>query len=111
MPHTKPKRDKRTGYWPYLLPGLIVFLLIIAIPFILNLWYSLHAWKGGKSKMRWVGLRNYIDLMSDSSFWRSFTNSVAMIIAMVVIPTLIGLILAAVLFDYVGKHWGIPKQW
>ncbi len=103
-----PKRPhlRRSGYWWYLLPGLIAFALIILIPFLLNLWYSLHAWKGGRSAMRWVGLGNYADLMSDSNFWRSFTNSVAMIVAMVVIPTLIGLVLAAVLFDYVGKHWG-----
>jgi raffinose/stachyose/melibiose transport system permease protein len=44
--------------------------------------------------------------MGDSVFWESFKNSVAMIIAMVVIPTVIGLLLASVLFDYLGKRFG-----
>jgi len=51
-------------------------------------------------------MQNYLNLLHDADFWRSFSNSVAMIVAMVIIPTLIGLILASVLFDYVGKHWG-----
>jgi raffinose/stachyose/melibiose transport system permease protein len=104
--HATRHHQRPAGYWLYLLPGLIAFTIVIAIPFILNIWYSLHAWKGGKSRMRWVGVGNYLDLLGDSAFWMSFRNSVAMIIAMVIIPTLIGLLLAAVLFDYVGKYWG-----
>jgi len=97
---------RRAGYWLYLLPGLIAFLVVIVSPFVLNLWYSLHAWKGGRAPMRWIGLQNYADLAHDSAFWQSFSNSIAMIVAMVIIPTLIGLVLASALFDYIGKHWG-----
>jgi len=103
----KSADSRRTaGYWLYLLPGLATFALVIVIPFVLNLWYSMHSWKGGRAPMRWIGLQNYANLLHDADFWRSFSNSVAMIVAMVIIPTLIGLILASVLFDYVGKHWG-----
>lgn len=49
---------------------------------------------------------NYADLLHDSAFWTSFQNSIAMILAMVVVPTLIGLVLAAVLFDYLGRRFG-----
>jgi len=98
--------QRRAGYWLYLLPGLIAFLVIIAAPFVLNVWYSLHSWKGGRAPMRWVGLQNYANLLHDNAFWQSFSNSIAMIVAMVIIPTLIGLLLASVLFDYIGKHWG-----
>lgn len=104
MASTSSKHN--AGYWLYLLPGLAAFLVIIVIPFCLNLWYSLHSWKGGRAPMRWIGLQNYANLLHDSAFWQSFSNSIAMIIAMVIIPTLIGLVLASALFDYVGKHWG-----
>lgn len=96
----------RWAYVPYLLPGLAAFIVVIAIPFGLNIWYSLHRWKGGMAPMRWAGLDNYTDLLHDHQFWVSFQNSVWMIIAMVVLPTLIGLVLASVLFDYLGKRFG-----
>jgi raffinose/stachyose/melibiose transport system permease protein len=94
------------GYLPYLLPGLVAFTVVILIPFGMNVFYSLHKWKGGNAPMRWYGLGNYSDLLHDEKFWTSFQNSVWMIVAMVVVPTLIGLILAAVLFDVLGKRFG-----
>jgi raffinose/stachyose/melibiose transport system permease protein len=44
--------------------------------------------------------------MADETFWRSFQNTLAMIVAIVVIPTLIGILLAALLFDYLGRRYG-----
>lgn len=93
------------AYLPYIVPGLVSFGIIIAYPLAMNIWYSLHKWKGGMATMRFIGLDNYAALLIDEKFWSSFHNSAAMIVAMVLIPTLIGLVLAAVLFDYVGKHF------
>jgi len=105
-PLRRPRhRSASTGYWPYLIPGALSFAVIILIPFLLNVWYSLHKWKGGMAPKRWVGLDNYTNLLADDAFWQFFRNSVSMIVAMVVIPTLIGLLLAAVLFDYIAKHF------
>ena len=106
-PARRPRRSWRPSpYWWYLLPGGIGFAAIIGMPFVLNVWYSLHRWKGGNAPKRFVGLENYQNLLQDEQFWLSFQNSVSMIVAMVIVPTLIGLVLAAVLFDYVGKHFG-----
>ena len=99
-------RRRQAVYWLYLLPGVIALTAVIIVPFGLNVFYSLHRWKGGLSPMHWYGLGNYADLLHDSAFWGSFRNSVWMIVAMVVVPTLIGLVLAAVLFDHVGKNVG-----
>jgi raffinose/stachyose/melibiose transport system permease protein len=71
----------------------------------MNVWNSLHAWKGGQAPKRWIGLQNYSKLMQDEAFWTSFQNSIAMIVSMVIIPTLIGLVLAALLFDYIAKQF------
>lgn len=86
-------------------PGIVLFALIALVPFVANVFISLHRWRGGNSEMVWVGLDNYVSLLHDSDFWTSFANSLYMIVAMVVVPTLIGLILAAVLFDYIGKKF------
>jgi ABC-type sugar transport system permease subunit len=96
----------RGSYWWYLLPIGIGFAAIVVVPFVMNVVVSLFKWKGGRSPMRWYGLGNYTDLFADQEFWLSFKNSVFMILAIVVIPTLIGLVLAAVLFDYLGRKFG-----
>ena len=99
-------RRRQAVYWLYLLPGVLALTAVIIVPFGLNLFYSLHRWKGGLSPMHWYGLGNYTDLLHDSAFWGSFRNSLWMVVAMVIVPTLIGLLLAAVLFDYIGKNVG-----
>ncbi len=99
-------RRRQAVYWLYLLPGVLALTAVIIVPFGLNIFYSLHKWKGGLSPMHWYGLGNYADLLHDSAFWGSFRNSLWMVVAMVIIPTLVGLVLAAVLFDHVGKNVG-----
>lgn len=94
------------GYWWYLTPLAIGFIVIIGLPLIMNVWFSFHSWQGGRSDMEWIGLANYVELMGDSLFWSSFINTIYMIIAIAVIPTLLGLVLASALFDYLGKHFG-----
>ena len=110
-PTTAAPRRRRTRptwvpYLPYLVPGLIGFVVVIGIPFGTNVVYSFQKWKGGMAPHTWVGLDNYSALLQDEQFWTSFRNSISMIVAMVIVPTLIGLLLASVLFDYLGKTFG-----
>ncbi|WEV46765.1 sugar ABC transporter permease [Bifidobacterium sp. ESL0690] len=92
-------------FWLYLVPGLIMLLWIIVIPACWNIYLSFTNYRGIKPPV-WAGLANWSRLMKDSTFWVSFRNSVWMIIAMVVIPILIGLILASLIFDVVQKKFG-----
>lgn len=99
------RRDQR-GYLPFLLPVTIGMAVIVILPLALNVWFSLFNWKGGLAPFRWVGLANYAALLTDEQFWTSFRNTIAMITAIVVIPTALGLLIAAVLFDFVGRRFG-----
>ncbi|PZE27377.1 MULTISPECIES: carbohydrate ABC transporter permease [unclassified Curtobacterium] len=82
------------------------FAAIVLVPFACNLFFSLFEWKGGLAPFHFVGLGNYEALLHDELFWSSFKNSIYMIVAIVVIPTAIGLVLAALLFDYLGRKFG-----
>ncbi len=93
------------GYPLYLVPGAVLFLAVIAVPFGMNVWISLNRWQG-IGPMTWVGLGNYRRLLADSVFWSSFWHNVLLIVAMAVLPTALGLVVAAALFDYVGKRFG-----
>ena len=105
-PATPRERSERPRYWAYLAPMAAGFLIIVAIPLAMNVWFSLHNWQGGASEMTWVGLGNYVELMQDPTFWQSFRNTLYMIVAIVVVPTLVGLLLASVLFNLVAPRVG-----
>ncbi|MEN3535934.1 sugar ABC transporter permease [Microbispora sp. ZYX-F-249] len=95
----------RGGYWLYLVPSLVLFLAIIVVPFLMNLATSFTRWSGVGTP-KWIGLDNYTKLFKDERFWASFQHNVALIVAMAVVPTIIGLVLAAALFDYIAKRFG-----
>lgn len=103
---TRRTLERRGTYWLYLLPLAAGFVVVVAAPFAMNIYTSLFHWKGGQAPMRWAGLENYTTLFTDETFWRSFQNSIAMIVAITVIPTIIGILLAALLFDYLGRRYG-----
>lgn len=95
------------GYLAFLMPGLVLLLLVVGVPFIMNLGISLTKWSG-VGKPEWVGLSNYAKALTDKVFWASFRNNLAMIFAVTVIPTVAGLVLSVFLFDYVNLKIGKP---
>ncbi|MFG3435841.1 carbohydrate ABC transporter permease [Nonomuraea sp. NPDC047897] len=93
------------GYWWYLAPSLVLFLAVIVAPFLMNVATSFTRWTGVGTP-RWAGLDNYARLLDDERFWQSFQHNVGLIVAMAIVPTLLGLVLAAALFDYIGRRFG-----
>jgi raffinose/stachyose/melibiose transport system permease protein len=103
----RPRRAKRLdrGYGWYLLPGLVLSGVVIVIPVLWNVWLSFTRWQG-VGNPEWIGLDNYRRLFQDSNFWASFRHTGAIVVAMAVVPTVLGLIIAAVLFDFIGDRFG-----
>ncbi|MEN3306108.1 MAG: raffinose/stachyose/melibiose transport system permease protein [Micromonosporaceae bacterium] len=96
---------RRKGYAVFLLPGVVLSLAVIIVPFVMTVGVSFTRWTG-VGRPQWIGLHNYARLLHDDNFWASFRHIGLIIVAMAVIPTLIGLVLAAVLFDYLGRVFG-----
>ncbi|MET1072797.1 MAG: sugar ABC transporter permease [Umezawaea sp.] len=95
----------RGGYLVFLIPGALLLLAVVIVPFAMNVGISLTRWSGVGDPV-WIGLENYAKLFSDSAFWASFRHNVGLIVAMAILPTTAGLIVAAALFDFVGKRFG-----
>jgi len=95
----------RKGYGVYLIPGIIASLAVIIVPLVMTVYTSFTRWNG-VGDQRWIGFANYTRLLQDHNFWASFGHILLLILAMAVVPTLLGLVLAAVLFDYVAKKFG-----
>jgi raffinose/stachyose/melibiose transport system permease protein len=89
---------------PYLLPSVVLFAGVIVLPFGMNVFTSFNDWSG-VGPMKWAGLANYRRLVHDSEFWASIWHSAALVAAMAVLPTIIGLVLAAALYDVIARRF------
>lgn len=107
MATVTPGRRRRTerGYPLFLVPAAVLFVAVIAIPFGMNVGISFTRWQG-VGPVQWIGLGNYQRLFHDSVFWASFRNNAGIVVAMAVVPTALGLVVAAGLFDFIGKRFG-----
>ncbi|MBN9211142.1 MAG: ABC transporter permease [Microbacterium sp. 71-36] len=105
QPAIPQRRGGTAGYWLYLLPGFVLLLVIVIVPLLWNVLLTFTKWRG-VGDPEFIGLDNWVKLLGDEDFWTSFTNSVWMVLAMVVVPTVIGLAVAALLFDVVGRKFG-----
>ena len=69
----KTLRDKKAVAF-FLLPALIVYTIMVMIPIAVSIYYSLIDWDGLGPK-QFVGLSNFVKLLNDKIFIRSFTNN------------------------------------
>jgi len=100
------RRSSRDGgYAIFMLPGLLAFLVVIVAPFLATVAISFTKWNGVQPP-KWIGLDNYVNLLSDPYFVASFQNTFVLLLAMVVIPTILGLLLAGLLYSFVARRFG-----
>jgi raffinose/stachyose/melibiose transport system permease protein len=72
---------------------------------VMNIGISFTRWQG-VGDPKWTGLDNYTRLFGDGTFWASFQHNLALVVAMAILPTAAGLVIAAALFDVIGKRFG-----
>lgn len=96
MVQTAPPRPlQQPNYWPFVIPGLIVVLAVILIPWGFTLWMSAHEWKLGGS-YAFVGFDNYLRLPSDPRFTEAFVRTLWYSALSVVLPVVLGTLAALV---------------
>ena len=81
-----------------LLPALLFTIVVTQVPFLFNIWYSLTDWKiVPPSPRRFIGIDNFVDLVSNRFFreavWTSILMTVSAVLLSVVLGTLIALLL------------------
>jgi raffinose/stachyose/melibiose transport system permease protein len=73
-----------------------LFSVFIVAPAVATVWWSLYTWDG-VSLGKWVGLDNYVGLVSDPRLAGTFLNALALAFFYSVLPLTIGLLLASAL--------------
>lgn len=93
----RAKRDAFRRRLP-LLPALIFTIVMTQIPFLITIWYSLRSWNLlNEDSDRFVGLRNYLAIFTDSTFRGAALNSILYTLACVVFALILGIIFALLL--------------
>ncbi|AZO07704.1 sugar ABC transporter permease [Mesorhizobium sp. M3A.F.Ca.ET.080.04.2.1] len=89
---------RRNRHWLtptlFLLPGLILFSMVILAASAETVWISLHEWDGIGAKT-WVGLANYAELADDPQFYVSLKNNIIWLLIFMLAPPM-GLALALI---------------
>ena len=85
----------------FLSPPLIVFSIFVLIPLINSFYYGFTNWNGFNTDYDFVGLENYTRIASDNLFQNSIFNTVIWLISAILIPTILGLLLALLIDSHV----------
>ncbi|WP_410630120.1 carbohydrate ABC transporter permease [Amycolatopsis sp. cmx-4-83] len=81
-----------------LLPALVFVIAVTQLPFLLTVFYSFQSWNLVRPGSRhFVGLDNYIDVFSDTTFLVALLNTVVLTVVCVLVALLLGLGLAILL--------------
>ncbi len=90
----KQTKDKIV-FWTFLSPALIAFIMVVIIPFLMGLYYSMTDWTAVQGvEPQWVGLKNYKSMFSDIAFRYSFIRTFLFTILSVVSINLVALTFA-----------------
>ena len=97
-PAPSSRRRSKYGLAPYgfLLPAFVVYAVFLLYPLGRAVQISLYEWDG-LSLATFVGLRNYVDVVTDAQLRASFGHALVLIFFFAVLPLGIGLVLAALL--------------
>ncbi|MCL6088247.1 MAG: sugar ABC transporter permease [Actinobacteria bacterium] len=86
--------------YKWLIPSAVLFAIFLLYPIIFSFVISFFKWSGytPSSFENFVGLKNYIHLFTDMFVWKSFRNTIFLVISVVVFQNIIALFLALVIF-------------
>lgn len=87
-------KNKKIQMYVMLIPSMLLFLLFVIWPFMDGMKMSFYSWNGYSQNQRFVGLENFIKLISDTSFKRAIFNTLIYGIACTIIQNILGLLYA-----------------
>lgn len=79
--------------WSFTAPALIFFTGLTMIPLIMSFGYGLTKWNG-ISTPAFVGFQNYIKIFKDADYWKTFSNTMTLMVVSLIFQVFLGLILA-----------------
>ena len=95
--HVKKSRARSVFIGVCVTPAVILFIIFMLIPTFNVFKMSLYKWGGYSNTKEFVGLNNFKILVEDMNFFRSFQNTVLLIVCVTIVTMALSLIFAAIL--------------
>ncbi len=89
----------------YIVPSFAILLIVMVIPIVMSIYYSFTDYSVLGSP-DWVGMRNYVDLLSDGSFLNAMRNTIVYTIIAVPLQTIVALFVADMLANRFRNRFG-----
>lgn len=98
---------ERKHFYFFVAPSLVIMLALMVAPLLAAIWLGFHRMTfTNVTEPVWVGLENYIFMLSDHGFWNSFAFTILYIVVTVPIQIVLGMFVALML-DQVRAFRGI----
>ncbi|MCX7940887.1 MAG: sugar ABC transporter permease [Endomicrobia bacterium] len=81
----------------YVLPAILMFAIFTIYPFIKTFQLSVYEWDGISPTMKFVGLKNYLEIFSDRLFWNSMLNAGIITLLALTFQNMLALLLAVII--------------
>lgn len=89
------RRQERLWFFLFVFPAVFAFFIVVVVPFLIGIGYSFVEWDGlAMNPVRFVGLKNYGELFSDTRFGQSALHTLVFTVLSVVCINVLGLSLA-----------------
>jgi multiple sugar transport system permease protein len=98
---------RRSSYWPFVAPAVLVVGSVIVFPWVFTIWMSMQEWTVGGAR-RFTGLSNYARLVTDERFIASIGHTLVYTFLAVVLPLIFGTF-AALVFNARGPLRGVLR--
>ena len=85
--------------WIFITPTIIILLAVNIFPLIWTIWLSFTNYKANRpnADVKWIGLRNYERILTDSDIWLTMQATAHFLIWTLVLQVLIGFALACLI--------------
>jgi raffinose/stachyose/melibiose transport system permease protein len=75
----------------FVAPGLLIYLVFMAYPFLNTMYLSFTNWNGITPNKDWVGLSNYVRVFGEAAALKAFVNNIIWVIIGTISPVVLGL--------------------
>jgi raffinose/stachyose/melibiose transport system permease protein len=97
MPRITYKSRKVLTTWIFRLPILAILTLVIILPAISAIYYSLTDWNGIGLTAEFIGFENFKQLFEDDTYWLAFSHNITYLAIFTTVPFTLALFAASIL--------------
>lgn len=94
---SRKKRKHARLFCEFVVPPMLIWALVVIVPLVYGLYLTLTDWNGLSNNYNIIGLKNYVDVFSDSTFVDSLLKTFIYVFFVVVLSNVLGIILALLL--------------